>query len=731
MSIRTLLILLVMAVWLPALAGFSVLARVTYLREVADARQAVEQIGESIASSVERELDKRVFMATALAVSSALIEPDLRRFHREASAALKGTGTWALLVDERTQLVNTVAPFDPEIRRVRPPGLPLLREGAGILFAARGAATGRPVLGAFVPDMNSEPVTRNVGVVFELAEIQRILDRQNYVQGSQAAVIDQDFIIMARSRDPQKWVGARAGPEIQRRVQARETGFGESVTLDGVHSLTYITGANKYGWSIVLALPKNALTAAARRLTLQALAASAAILAIGLGGVLYLARRVGEPVVALRDDAMHLGDDSVPPERAYPVREVREVSRALHEAGRRSREAKLLLETRVREAVVDAESAQAKLLEGQKREAIGRLTGGLAHEFNNLLQTISVALQVLERDAKEGRNARMLQSARQATRRAADLVRQMLSFGRERPLKREAVQLARLLAGSHELTDKAVGEKIELHMDVPADLPAVYVDPAQLELAVLNLVFNARDAMPGGGRIDITAALHRAGPAVTGAVDQVCLSVRDNGAGMDEATKAKAFEPYFTTKPIGAGSGLGLTQVAAFVGQSEGHAAIDSRPGGGTTVALWLPVAAADAKAGAAAPVPAPAPRGSPLNILMAEDDELVCAVVVPSLERLGHAVRLCHSADAAQRLLQEDGAERFDVLFTDIVMPGSLSGLDLARWARANRPTLPIVVATGYTVREVPSDLELLRKPYDIDALLTAMLRAIEAAPR
>ncbi|CAM5793864.1 histidine kinase OS=Rhizobacter sp. Root404 OX=1736528 GN=ASC76_02730 PE=4 SV=1 [Rhizobacter fulvus] len=719
-----------MAVWLPALAGFSLLARITYLREVADARHAVEQLGESIASSVERELDKRVFMARALSASSSLAEQDLHRFHREASAALKGSGAWAVLVDERTQLVNTVLPFDAQATRERPPGLPLLREGSAILFASRGAATGRPVLGAFVPEAQSLPVVRNVGVVFELAAIQGILDSQNAAQGSLSAVVNQDFVIMARSRDPQKWVGAKAGPEIQRRVRAKEVGFGESVTLDGVPSLTFLTPANKYGWTVVLALPKNALAAAAQRLTMQVLAAGAAILAIGLAAVLYLARRVGAPVIALRDDALRLGDDSVPPERAFPVLEVREVSRALHAAGRRSHEAKQLLETRVRQAVVDAESAQAKLLEGQKREAIGRLTGGLAHEFNNLLQTISVALQVLERDAKEGRNARVMQSAKQATRRAADLVRQMLSFGRERPLKREPVQLARLLDGSQELTDKAVGEKIVLSVDVPTDLPPVYVDPAQLELAVLNLVFNARDAMPNGGRIAIGATLHAAAANALDATDQVCLSVADNGSGMDELTKAKAFEPYFTTKPIGAGSGLGLAQVAAFVRQSEGHASIDSVPGRGTTVSLWLPVAAADAKAPASTPANAPAPRVLPLQILMVEDDVLVSAVVVPALERLGHAVRLCTSSDAARQLLHEE-RERFDVLFTDIVMPGGSSGLDLARWARAHRPSLPVVVATGYTVREVPSDLELLRKPYDIDALMLAMLRAIEAAPR
>ena len=316
--------------------------------------------------------------------------------------------------------------------------------------------------------------------------------------------------------------------------------------------------------------------------------------------MLYLARRVGGPVVALRDDAMHLGDDSVPPERAYPVREVREVSRALHEAGRRSHEAKLLLETRVREAVVDAESAQAKLLEGQKREAIGRLTGGLAHEFNNLLQTISVALQVLERDAREGRNAACCsRPGGHAARRRPGAPDAGLR-PRAAAQARAGARSRGCCAGSQR-TDRQ-GRRREdrsCTLDVPADLPPVYVDPAQLELAVLNLVFNARDAMPGGGADrHHRGAAPRPGRRADRRGRSSASSVRDNGAGMDEATKAKAFEPYFTTKPIGAGSGLGLAQVRRSCARARGMPRSTASPAAARRVALWLPVAAADAQAG-------------------------------------------------------------------------------------------------------------------------------------
>ena len=285
-----------------------------------------------------------------------------------------------------------------------------------------------------------------------------------------------------------------------------------------------------------------------------------------------------------------------------------------------------------------------------------------------------------------------------------------------------------LLLHSRELTAKAAGERVRLVAHVASGTPPVLADPTQLELALLNLVFNARDAMPQGGTATIevssVAPADHGGPA-HGTL--VRIDVADEGQGMDAPTLARVFEPYFTTKAAGFGTGLGLPQVQAFAKLSGGDVRIESTVGQGTRVSLYLPAATA----GAGAREPDPAPRVRPdrlLHVLMAEDDVLVGSVVPAALEREGHRVTLCRSADEARTLL-ESGA-RFDVLFTDVVMPGSLTGLDLVAWCREHQPHLPALVATGYSVEQPDARVRVVRKPYGIDDLLAALHAAVSGAP-
>jgi nitrogen-specific signal transduction histidine kinase/CheY-like chemotaxis protein len=385
----------------------------------------------------------------------------------------------------------------------------------------------------------------------------------------------------------------------------------------------------------------------------------------------------------------------------------------------------------VTDATMTQEALRAReyeLRQFQKMEAIGRLAGGVAHDFNNLLQTISTAHQVLDRHVAEGPQRRILQGAMRATAKAADLIRQMLAFGRAQPLQPQPVSLADLILTSRELTGRAVGERVRLTAAIEPDVPPVFVDPIQLELAMLNLVFNARDAMPEGGSIVISARLAAADEvtALPGG-PYVCLAVTDDGPGMDASTRARAFEPYFTTKPVGAGSGLGLPQAQAFARQSGGDIRLDSAPGRGTKVSLFLPATHASVPAAAQGDVPRRPQRA--LKVLMVEDDVLVSSVVVPALESEGHRVALCGTADEAMKRLLS--GEPFDVLFTDVVMPGRLTGMDLVQWCRRHRPDLPSVAATGYTAQAADSDTQVLRKPYGLDALLNALQSAVpESAP-
>jgi len=728
LSIRTRLLLLVLAVWLPAGVGFGLLARGTYMREAEGARQRVQQLAQGLNSVIEREIGQRAVAAVTLAASTAVRDGNVREFHVQARAAMQDPYSWAFLVDGRTHLANTLVPYEemrPLPRAADAP--PVISGEPKVFLIGRGPVTQAAVLCVFAPEAHVTPPRYNVGIGFKPAVFQSILEQQLLPPGSVAAIIDAQQVVIARSREPQKWFGQQATGDLKKRAEHRSEGFAESVTLDGVPSLTYLTRPNRYGWAVVIALPRASLTEAAQRLTMQAVAAAGALLLIGLGLALYAARRIGAPVLALRQAAAQLGHDAVPPVLTTGVTEADEVSRALHRAGIRSQEATQTLEKRVAEAVAQAREAQAKLHESQKHEAIGRLTGGIAHDFNNLLQTISTGQHVLARFVSDGPQRRVLEASMRATAKAADLVRQLLTFGRAQPLQPRPVDLGDWLLKSQELVAKAIGEQVRLTASIEQGLPPLFVDPVQLELAVLNLVFNARDALPQGGHVMVLGRLAKEEAPVEGrAGPYVCLEVADDGPGMAPEAAARAFEPYFTTKPLGRGSGLGLAQVMSFARQSGGDVRLQTSLGGGTRVVMLLP-AATGATAAETRPLPAAAPRpGRPLSILMVEDDALVASVVVPALEIEGHRVHLCRSAEEAVATLSSE--HDFDVLFTDVVMPGRMTGTDLVNWCRRHRPALPAVVATGYmtTWGELEGQVRVLRKPYGLQDLISALRAAV-----
>jgi CheY-like chemotaxis protein len=381
----------------------------------------------------------------------------------------------------------------------------------------------------------------------------------------------------------------------------------------------------------------------------------------------------------------------------------------------------------VQQACEEARKAEASLFDSRKHEAIGRLTGAIAHDFNNLLQTISMGLQVVQRSVPEGRHSKALQAAASAAGRAGDQVRQMLAFGRAQQLNPQPVHLADLLLRSGDLTDKALGERVQLVAQVHPELPPVLADPVQLELALLNLVFNARDAIAQAGQVTLRAGVAQAAPAGVAPGSFVRIDVEDNGHGMDAETLAHVFEPYFTTKPVGAGTGLGLPQVQAFARQSGGDVHIASTPGQGTCVSLYLPVASAQPLSAQAA-APHVRRSGRALRVLMAEDDVLVASVVVAALEHEGHAITQCWTADEARTLLAQ--GQPADVLFTDVMMPGSITGLELVEWCARHRPDVPALVTTGYSARAPHGVWKVLRKPYTIEDLLDALDACAAGAP-
>ncbi len=732
MRIRTRLLVVVFGVWLAAATGFGLLTWNLHQQKAAADLRQVQEFADGINTLVERELDKRVVLARTLASSRAVREGDAARFHEEASVATQGSDNWALLVEPALLRANTLAPFDPApVPRTRP--RPLAQSGAAIVFVPRGPVSGRPVVTVMVPVPGMSPQQYNVGVAFEPASIQQLLARQNTRPEMLTSVVDDEQVIMARSRDPERWIGQSASPSFKKRILAGGVGFAESTTLEGTPSLTYLTRPSAYGWSVVVAIPRAQLAASAWAASAKAMGASGVLLLLLLGSALYGARAISAVVERLSRAAADLGNNVVPERLASGVPEFDDVAAALHDAGVKAHEATASLERQVEEAVRAEAAAQAKLLQSQKLELVGRLTAGVAHDFNNLLQTITTAHQVLKLRVTGEREQKMLSAAARATSRAADLVKQMMMLGRVQALEPRLVHIADAVLKGHELTSKAVGAGVALTAALDPGLPPVFVDAAQFDMALLNLVFNARDAMPAGGRINVAARLASPGEVqalpqpLTG--DYVCLEVSDDGAGMSRETLAKAFEPFFTTKPVGSGTGLGLAQVQAFALQSGGGIRLDSEPGQGTRVTLYLPVAGPEAGAPLDGTAAAPPASAHPeLRVLMVEDDVLVASVVASALRAAGHQVQVCHSADEAVEVLLT-GAP-FDVLFSDVVMPGAMNGVELVNWARLHRADVAALVATGYADNVDALSVPVIRKPYDIETLQRGLAEAARRRP-
>jgi PAS domain S-box-containing protein len=385
--------------------------------------------------------------------------------------------------------------------------------------------------------------------------------------------------------------------------------------------------------------------------------------------------------------------------------------------------------TERRDSQLALEQAREQLLQAQKMEAVGQLTGGVAHDFNNLLTAILSSLELLRKHLPDDpRTTRLIDNAVLGAERGATLTQRLLAFARRQPLQPENIDVPRSVANLTELLRPSLGPTTALHTDFPTGLPAAVADTAQFETALLNLCVNARDAMPEGGTIAITAHAETlpAGNAPglpPGAY--IRLAVSDDGEGMDADTLTHAAEPFFTTKGIGKGSGLGLSMVHGLAAQSGGRLVLTSRSGEGTTAELWLPAASGDDRQATPVAPPEPAPTDRKLSVLAVDDDFLVLMNTTMMLEDLGHAVFEASGAAAALKLLES--GEKIDLVISDHAMPG-MTGGQLATAIHDKWPALPVILATGYA--ELPpgvaSDLPRLNKPFSQKALAAALTAAL-----
>ena len=740
-SIRSRLLSLVLAVLLPGLLGAGWLISNTFAAERQAHERTLRDTSRALSMVVDIELTQRSTLARLLAQSRWLDEAPqpprehLLAFEQQARRALQGMHGWVELRSAERLLLDTRLPPGKFPAPPPSPGA----DPSDDASAAHSVLSEQPMLmplhrdapGAAAYAAVLEPVQRqgrtllNLSVTLQPVELQRIVDRQGLPADWVAAVLDERGIIVARHPGGAAYVGRSATRDLLQRMAKAPEGLIESVSLDGKPVAGFFS-TSLNGWTYITAMPREQYAGLLPSSVLQVSLVALALLGLAVGGALWVSRRIVEPVHALKTAAGQL-------QAGQPVRvslsglaECDEVAQALNDAARTLQQGRVELERQVAQAVEQTRQAEQRVSQNQRVEALGRLTGGVAHDFNNLLGVISNSAHLLQRHADTPEMQVPVSTVLRAVDAGSRLTQHLLRFAGQRPVRPRAVALGRYLPELQELLASVLGRHFEISVEVEAATRAVHVDTSELELALINLALNARDAMPAGGRLRLHACNARAADTEgLPAQDYVLITVGDDGPGMDAELAAHVFEPFFTTKSVGKGTGLGLSQVHGFCTQAGGTARLDSMPGLGTTVSMLLPAAVGGAESALQAPG-APAPTAvAGLRVLLVEDNPELREVTAALLR--AHGAQVQHAAEAAEALHQLALHPDVDVVLSDVVMPGAMDGLALARHLRQHRPALPVVLISGYMAGEAAAgDFTVLRKPCREDDLLTALHTAV-----
>jgi signal transduction histidine kinase len=724
MRIRTRLLILILAILVPTFTAATLAVGYVYLEERRAQENSVKEAVRAFALLVDNELETREGILGALAGSPSLARGDLAEFYGHARLLAPTPETAIILYQpDGRQLLNTRVPLGSPLpaRRVSNIGELMGKYGADRTLVSdmfKAPLGGRHDFVVQVPVKIEGRIRYFLNMGVNANSLQQVMAQQRFPAEWITSIVDRRGRIVARSHDGDQFRGRTVSALAMRHFGASGEGIFAGINFAGVPVQAFYSTVPGSQWRVLVSIPQTEM----QRVPLHAAAFLAGIMALLLVLAVVLARRFGKraigPIEYLGHRAEDLGQGR---EVVYVPQQIVEIDAVVHrmaEASRQIRRAQAELEQRVAEAVAASERAQAALMRGQKLEALGRLTGGIAHEFNNLLQTLTTALQLAALTSTQPKVQGLIETCKRTVVRATALTGQLGSFGRVQDAKLLTVEPCGQLRNAVQLIRNVLRQGIELELECADHLWPVTIDPLQFDLALLNLAINARDAMPEGGRLAIGARNCVLEPAPgRGGGDYVLVTVTDTGVGMTPEVLARALDPFFTTKEPGQGTGLGLAQAYAFAAQSQGSLALSSAPGQGTTVELHLPrstlpLSPQPGRAGEAAALHATG------RVLFVEDDALVREAVVRGLEESGFEVLAAANGDQALAMI-EAGLE-VDVVFSDIVMPGKLSGIDLAGILRERRPKLPVVLATGYTdQRATLPGVQVLAKPYEIGQLV------------
>ena len=759
------LALLVVATAAPLILASSLMTYSLVANERARIRESVVVSAKSLAALVDNEIDTHMAMAFTLAHSPTLIAGDLATFRQEALGSSQFLpGTWVSVSRPDGQIVlNTQLPEDaPLPTKVRPD------------LVQRGFATQAPQLGDLVVGPVSKrwvafvemPVFRDGAPLYSLSigiRTSRFLQliESQFPSGQVVGIVDSQFRFVARVPDYEARVGALATPGFREAIAKTPQGWTESKSLEGNWTTTGFA-TTRHGWSVGVGQLETEIQQPLFRILGTTFGITIVLLLLSGALAWVITRHNNRGMIALADAADDLGEGrslrTVDPPFTEADRIAKAMSEAANKIARRDQllgEANATLEAKVAERTAELsaeierrEKTEATLRQAQKMEAVGQLTGGIAHDFNNVLTIILGNLDTIQRRLPSVASTniaaliRPLEQALQGARNAAKLTHRLLAFSRQQALEPTPVNLNSLINGMSDLLTRTVGETIKTESVTAAGLWTAFADTAQVENSLLNLVINARDAMPNGGKLTIETANVYLDDAYTAAFDDlksgqyVVLTVSDTGTGIPKDVLEKVFEPFFTTKEAGKGTGLGLAMVHGFAKQSRGHVRIYSEVGQGTAVKLYLPRYIANEMAAAPAAIIQESVSPRAINgetILLVEDDHAVRTYATEALQNLGYAVLAAADGDEALAIFAT--ATRIDLLFTDVVLGGRLNGRELAENLWTQRAQLAVLFTTGYTRNAIVHEgrldpgLNLLNKPYVERELAIKVRNVIDTA--
>lgn len=738
-SIRSRLLLLVMALLLPSIAAALWVLWQTWTAERHGLERHLRDTTSSLSVAVDRELAHRAVIARVLALSRTFdgapeISPEqMRLFEMQARRAMQGLQGWVEILTTDFELLSTRQPMDQAgtlTFKSRPPGAPALanRPLVGAIERRQGVP---PHVEVVHPIEQAGRPVLNVVVTVVPSELQALIAKQNVPGEWRVAILDSSRQLVASRAPPS---GSIAADDLLLRNAVLDEKGGalrEVVASDGT-PLTVYSEVSPQGWFSVAAVPSSALLGSRRKAVLPVAIGAIVLLGLGVAGAMLVSRRIAIPVDSLRTMAENLRvREPVQPPVTTGIVECDAVARVIALADATIRRNRHTLQLRVDEAILRTRETEQRAAHSQRSEALGRLTGGVAHDFNNLLSVISNNAHLIagQPEGQSQRLARPLAAILRSVENGSRLTQHLLRFAGRQPIRPKVIDLGSFFAEVRELLRTVLGKRVELEMRVEPGTPGVRADASELELALINIGLNARDAIGGSGHVQVSARLATAEECFgLHEGSYVLLQFSDDGCGIPPDLLERVVEPFFTTKGREHGTGLGLSQVQGFCEQAGGELRVESEQGVGTTLSLLLPASRLPAEPPAARPSTDLEFLGNCTLLLVEDNDELGIATA-EVLAASGCTVHVERNARSALEWMAQGGEP--DIVLSDVMVPGDMDGLALARALRSLKPDLPIVLISGYPgMQSSTNEFLLLQKPCEPAELLQTLRRALRSRP-